>query len=258
MSRRRAIVCFGLLLGLAACAQKQAPVPSASTVPLPPPPPRGEPDQFTGLSAASLRAELGNPAFVRKDGATEMWRYDSKACHAYFFLGGAAQEVQHVEALPHLDAAYNLARWLARSEADADDIVQDAMLRAFRAFDAFRGGNLRAWLLAIVRNCWRDKMGDAVRRRSAPEEEMEHVASEDCGPEAMAMQASEARRLNLIMALLPDDLREVLVLREMEDLSYQEIAAALSVPIGTVMSRLARARASLREKWIAGGADGLR
>jgi hypothetical protein len=100
MSRRRAIVCFGLLLGLAACAQKQAPVPSASTVPLPPPPPRGEPDQFTGLSAASLRAELGNPAFVRKDGATEMWRYDSKACHAYFFLGGVAQEVQHVETLP--------------------------------------------------------------------------------------------------------------------------------------------------------------
>jgi hypothetical protein len=100
MTRTCTILVLAMALGLAACAQKQAAPPAASTVPLPPPPPRGEPDRFTALSAASLRAELGNPAFVRKDGATEMWRYDSKACHAYFFLGGTPQEVQHVETLP--------------------------------------------------------------------------------------------------------------------------------------------------------------
>ena len=103
MIRIRTILALALALGLAACAQKQAAPPSpAATVPLPPPPPRGEPDRFTNLSAASLRAELGNPAFVRKDGATEMWRYDSKSCHAYFFFygAGAEQEVQHVETLP--------------------------------------------------------------------------------------------------------------------------------------------------------------
>lgn len=102
MTRTRTIFTLTLALGLAACAQKQAPPPPAATVPLPPPPPRGEPDRFTNLSAASLRAELGAPAFVRKDGATEMWRYDSKSCHAYFFFygAGADQAVSHVETLP--------------------------------------------------------------------------------------------------------------------------------------------------------------
>jgi hypothetical protein len=103
MIRIRTLLALGLALGLTACAQKQAASPPpAATVPLPPPPPRGEPDRFTNLSAASLRAELGAPAFVRKDGATEMWRYDSKNCHAYFFFygAGAEQAVQHVETLP--------------------------------------------------------------------------------------------------------------------------------------------------------------
>jgi RNA polymerase sigma factor (sigma-70 family) len=162
------------------------------------------------------------------------------------------------QALPHLDAAYNLARWLARSETDAQDIVQDAMLRAFRAFEGFRGGDIRPWLLAIIRNCWRDRRSDAARRRADSADELEAYPSADAGPEAQAMQSSEARRLNVIMALLPDDFREMLILREMEDLSYQEIADTIGVPIGTVMSRLARARTMLREKWIAGGADDLR
>ena len=164
------------------------------------------------------------------------------------------------QALPHLDAAYNLARWLARLETDAQDIVQDAMLRAFRAFEGFRGGDIRPWLLAIIRNCWRDRRSDAARRRadSAQEGELDAYPSPEAGPEAQAIQSSEARRLNVIMALLPDDFREVLILREMEDLSYQEIADAIGVPIGTVMSRLARARTMLREKWITGGADDLR
>jgi RNA polymerase sigma factor (sigma-70 family) len=159
------------------------------------------------------------------------------------------------QALPHLDAAYNLARWLARSEVDAEDIVQDAMLRAFRAFDGFRGENLRPWLLAIVRNCWRNRAADTTRRRIATTDEAtwENLASDAASPETLAEQSSEARRLKLIMALLPDDYREVLILREMEDLSYQEMADTLDVPIGTVMSRLARARTALRDKWNAGG-----
>src|SRR5580704_7810278 len=142
------------------------------------------------------------------------------------------------QALPHLDAAYNLARWLARSDSDAEDIVQDAMLRAFRAFEGFRGDNVRPWLLAIVRNCWRNRLGDAKRRRTIGPDEagLENLASAECDPETRAVQSSEARRLNVIMALLPDNLREVLILREMEDLSYQEIAEATDVPIGTVMS----------------------
>ena len=156
-------------------------------------------------------------------------------------------------ALPHLDAAYNLARWLARSETDAEDILQDAMLRAFRAFGGFRGENFRPWLLAIVRNCWRSRAGQAARQGRHDETELAALTSDDAGPEALAMQSSEARRLKVIMALLPDDFREVLILREMEDLSYQQIAEATQVPIGTVMSRLARARTLLRDKWNAEG-----
>ncbi len=152
-------------------------------------------------------------------------------------------------ALPHLDAAYNLARWLARSETDAEDILQDAMLRAFRAFGGFRGENFRPWLLAIVRNCWRNRAGDAARHRAGDEQDLAAMASDEAGPELLAMQSSEARRLKVIMALLPDDFREVLILREMEDLSYQQIAEVTQVPIGTVMSRLARARTLLRDKW---------
>ena len=150
------------------------------------------------------------------------------------------------QALPHLDAAYNLARWLSRSSADADDIVQEAMLRAFRAFDGFRGADARAWLLTIVRNCWRSR-GRAEQRRGHTELDDE-LATDGAGPEDAAMDASRRRRLNAVLALLPEEFREVLVLREMEDLSYREIAAVTGAPIGTVMSRLARARALLRTR----------
>ena len=155
------------------------------------------------------------------------------------------------QALPHLDAAYNLARWLSRSPSDAEDIVQDAMLRAFRAFDSFRGGDIKPWLLAIVRNCWRT--ASAARSRRAyvplPEERGDALISDGPDPEEAAMEASDRSRLNGVIALLPGEFREVLILREMEDLSYREIADVTGVPIGTVMSRLARARAMLKEKW---------
>jgi RNA polymerase sigma-70 factor (ECF subfamily) len=157
------------------------------------------------------------------------------------------------QALPHLDAAYNLARWLARSPADAEDIVQEAMLRAYRAFDGFRGGDARPWLLAIVRNCWRSAGASAKRRNHTPLPDEGGVAlrSEEPDPEAQAVQASEGRKLDALIALLPNEFREVLVLREMEDMSYREIAEITRVPIGTVMSRLARGRAMLRERWLA-------
>jgi RNA polymerase sigma-70 factor (ECF subfamily) len=148
-------------------------------------------------------------------------------------------------ALPHLDAAYNLARWLSRSPADADDIVQDAMLRAFRAFDGFRGGDIKAWLLTIVRNCWLSAGKATKRRGHTPLDEQELVAEGD--PEGDAIQQGTRRRLDALIAGLPEEFREVLILREMEDMSYREIAEITGVPIGTVMSRLARARATLRE-----------
>jgi RNA polymerase sigma-70 factor (ECF subfamily) len=158
------------------------------------------------------------------------------------------------QALPHMDAAVNLARWLARSPADADDIVQDAMLRAFRAFDGFRGTDVKPWLLAIVRNCWRTSAASGRRRSHVPlpdEAEGETaIVFDGTTPEGSAMRSDEGRKLDAVIAGLPEEFREVLILREMEDMSYREIAAATGAPIGTVMSRLARARAMLREKWL--------
>ena len=160
-------------------------------------------------------------------------------------------------ALPHMDAAYNLARWLSRSPVEADDIVQDAMLRAFKAFDGFRGENVKPWLLAIVRNCWRNRAAEPHRRAEAPlpSDDERPLAFEGPDPEAEAMRASDRRRLDAVIAELPQEFREVLILREMEDLSYREIAEATKAPIGTVMSRLARARAMLKDKWLAKDCD---
>jgi RNA polymerase sigma factor (sigma-70 family) len=156
-------------------------------------------------------------------------------------------------ALPHMDAAYNLARWLSHSPADADDIVQDAMLRAFRAFDQFRGENIRPWLLTIVRNCWRNRAADSHRRGHAPlpDEGQHALAFDGPDPEAEAVRSSEDSRLHAMIADLPEDFRTVLILREMEDMSYREIAEATRAPIGTVMSRLARARTLLKDQWLA-------
>ena len=163
-------------------------------------------------------------------------------------------------ALPHLDAAYDLARWLSRSPTDAEDIVQEAMLRAWRAFDGFRGDNVRPWLLTIVRNCWRNGVADTARRKQTPlpEEHDQPLADEPPGPEARAADASEARKLRALIADLPEDFREALILREIEDMSYREIADATGAPIGTVMSRLARARALLKERWLTEGGDVVR
>ena len=159
------------------------------------------------------------------------------------------------QVLPHLDAAYRFARWLSRSPGDADDLVQEAMLRAFRGFDALRGSDVKAWLLAIVRNCHSTALKQQQRRASVPLPDERDGQDGDAmiaatpDPEAAAVRWDEKRTLDRLMAALPEEQRAVLVLREMEDMDYREIATIMSVPIGTVMSRLARARAALKARW---------
>lgn len=160
------------------------------------------------------------------------------------------------QVLPHLDAAYRFARWLCRSPIEADDIVQEAFLRAFRAFDTLRGSEVKAWLFTIVRNCHATARGQEQRRAAVPLTE-EHEADSRLAsgeavpdPESIATAQDEGRALQRLIAALPEEHRSVLLLREMEDMSYREIAAVTQAPIGTVMSRLARARAALRMQWL--------
>jgi len=160
------------------------------------------------------------------------------------------------EVLPHLDAAYRFARWLSHSPDDADDVVQEAVLRAFRGFDALRGSDAKAWLLAIVRNCHATALKQQHRRAFVPlpeETDAQNghamVATEP-GPESLSIRRDDGRALERLIAALPEEHREVLVLREIEDMDYREIAAVANVPIGTVMSRLARARGALKARWL--------
>lgn len=146
--------------------------------------------------------------------------------------------------LPHLDAAYGFARWLTRDPVLAQDVAQEAMLRALRYFHAFRGGEPKPWLFGIVRNTWAD-MRTRHGAENAPLEEMEDRPAEGPDPEQSALAGDRRRHVAAALAALPAEAREVLVLREIEDLSYKHIASALELPIGTVMSRLARAREKL-------------
>jgi RNA polymerase sigma-70 factor (ECF subfamily) len=158
--------------------------------------------------------------------------------------------------LPHLDAAYNLARWLTRNDHDADDVLQEAMLRAYRHFGGLRG-EARPWLLAVVRNaCWSWLQAN----RPADVEPLDDDIADDSlpGPEAALARTLDRRRLNEAIAALPAQFREVLVLRELEDLSYRDIARVAGIPIGTVMSRLARARRLLAESLSVAAAPRLR
>lgn len=162
--------------------------------------------------------------------------------------------------LPHLGAAYNLARWLARHDDDAEDVVQTACLRALRFFDGFQGGNARSWLLAIVRNTFYSRV--ASRReeeRAAPfDEEIHSVEQAGADPEAALLRQADGELLRQGFAALPAPFREVMVLREIEGLSYKEIAVVAGIPIGTVMSRLARARGQLQAFLVANGVAGSR
>ena len=149
--------------------------------------------------------------------------------------------------LPHLDDAYTLARYLVRDEHDAQDVVQDAVLRALRYFDGFRGGDARAWLLAIVRNCcmtWHAR--EHSHRRDVPlVDDTGDAIDELAETDAVAIRRSERAAIERALAALPTEFREVIVLREIQDLSYKEISDVVGVPIGTVMSRLARGRRRL-------------
>ena len=173
-------------------------------------------------------------------------------------MGIAAENARFAQvAVPHMDAAYNLARWLTRDPADAADVVQEAMMRALRFFGSYRGDNGKAWLLAIVRNTafsWMKANRPAEILSSpaddAPERAIEAMPSPDDDPETMLIRAGEKRRLDALIAALPAEFRECLVLREIEELSYKEIASVTGVPIGTVMSRLARARRIVQRAWI--------
>ena len=163
-------------------------------------------------------------------------------------------------ALPHLDAAHNLAYWLVRSRPDAEDIVQDAYVRALRAFGNFRGGDIKPWLLTIVRNVAYRWL--AVRKRASNVVSIDEAfaprggeatddawpAADEPSPEAALIGAQERARVLSALAALPPAFREVLVLREIEELSYAEIADVIGAPTGTVMSRLSRARGELRTR----------
>ena len=160
------------------------------------------------------------------------------------------------EVLPHLDAAYRLARWLCHSPSDAEDVEQDALLRALRGFDASRVSDAKTWLLVIVRNCHFTAAKERQRRGTVPLPEEND--SEDCpamisqspGPENISVLHDVVRAWERLIATLPEEQRTVLMLREIEEMNYAQIAAVTHVRIGTVMSRLARSRAALKKRWL--------
>jgi RNA polymerase sigma-70 factor (ECF subfamily) len=154
--------------------------------------------------------------------------------------------------MPHMDAAYNLARWLTANDVDAEDVVQEAYLRAFKFFGGFRGGDSRSWLLRIVRNSFYDWL----RHQGHPElttpfdEQVHGPATDSPAPDAALLENTEKELVHQAIEALPVEYREVLVMRELGGLSYKEIAEVADLPIGTVMSRLARAREHLRQSLI--------
>ena len=151
--------------------------------------------------------------------------------------------------LPHLDAAFNYARWLTKNDADAEDVVQDAYVRALRFFSSLRGEDARAWLLTIVRNTWYGRFprraGRVGMTVADADVDADNRADASLDPEAQMIQHQTVEQVRHALETLPADFREVLVLRELEGLSYKEIAVIVGIPLGTVMSRLARARERL-------------
>ena len=191
--------------------------------------------------------------------ATANSQTESDSGNSMLGAGGKAPELRPVikqdvasfeEALlPHLDAAHNLARWLLRNEQDAQDVVQEAYLRAFKSFSGFHGSNGRAWLLTIVRNTSYTllKKNHAVDLTTNFDEEIHATGHDSVSPATILEHSEDAQLIKEAMDELPAEFREVLVLRHQEGLSYKEIADIAQIPPGTVMSRLARARAKLKE-----------
>jgi RNA polymerase sigma-70 factor (ECF subfamily) len=162
-------------------------------------------------------------------------------------------------AMPHLDAVYTLARYLMGTASDADDAVQECYLRAFRHFGTFRGGPIKPWLMAILRNACHDTYAAANARlvytadgQDAGATQTNPIWREDSEtPEQTMLRRQESETMRRLIGELSVEFREVIVLREINELSYRDIAAVIEAPIGTVMSRLARARALLRDAWVA-------
>jgi len=155
--------------------------------------------------------------------------------------------------IPHMDAAYNVARWLTSNDSDAQDIVQEAYLRAFKFFSGFRGENSRAWLLRIVRNAFYDwlKHNRGEQTNEPFDDELHDAADETQRPDALLIEKSDNELLHKAIGRLAVEFREILVLRELEGFSYREISEVANIPLGTVMSRLARARDQLRSLLVA-------
>jgi RNA polymerase sigma factor (sigma-70 family) len=160
--------------------------------------------------------------------------------------------------VPQLDAAYNFARFLSRDADAAQDIVQEAFLRAYRGFAGYRGGEARAWIFTIVRNCYHSWLMDRRRKsrleldyhgEGGSEEFIHNISSDEDTPEATLVRNEEAQTVRSILNAMPRPMREILVLRELEELSYHQIADITALPIGTVMSRLARARRAFGVAW---------
>ena len=151
--------------------------------------------------------------------------------------------------LPHLDAAYNLARWLTRNDHDAEDVVQEAYLRAFKSFGGFYGVDGRAWLMTIVRHTCYDwlKQNRAAELSTPFDEEIHSGAGEESNPETLLLRKADSQLLRQALEELPLEFREIVILRELEGFSYKEIADIADIPLGTVMSRLARARKRLQQ-----------
>ena len=150
--------------------------------------------------------------------------------------------------LPHLDAAYALARWITRQPQDAEDVVQEALVRAMKYFSSYRGGSAKSWLLTIVRNTsysWLQRRPGSAQTELS--EELPERAQESTNPETLLLKNAHRQKVQAAIRELPLEFREVVVLRELEGLGYKDIAAVVGVPIGTVMSRLARARGRLQE-----------
>src|ERR1022692_1892939 len=174
--------------------------------------------------------------------------------------GGRAERFKAL-ALPHLDDVYTLARYLLRGASDADDAVQECYLRAFRHFDTFRGGPVKPWLFAILRNVCHAAYAGSTRlvfTADTGEPQAPPIWREDNDtPEQAMLRRHESETMRRLIGELPAEFREVIVLREINDLSYRDIATVIEAPIGTVMSRLARARGMLREAWIAAEGGGV-
>ncbi len=150
--------------------------------------------------------------------------------------------------LPHMAAAYNLARWITHRDADAEDLTQEAFIRALQAFEGFRGGNSRAWLLTIVRNtCYSWLTRNRPHEAREGFDDVAHLLEDEgADPEALLLQQATAGLVQRALEQMPVEQREVLILREQEELSYTQIAEVVGAPVGTVMSRLARARGRVR------------